>query len=238
MNRRQILQIGGGVAVLGAVGAGAWWLTRPAPQQTARTGDDSRSQAGTSGDRAGESASRGAVLEVGADERILGDADAPVTLIDYSSLTCPHCARFHTEVLPRIKSDWVDSGRARVVYRHFPLDRLALAAALSAECIEQDKAYFAYLDVLFEDQQAWSRAEDPLAELQKRARLAGLSPERFDACVRDQAMADRILERVAAARDTLEVSSTPTFFVDGEKIAGAQDYETFDQALRAAAGEA
>lgn len=214
MNRRQILQIGGGLALVGGLGAAGLLKARPA---LAQDGDP---------------------LAVGEDERILGAPDAPVTLIDYSSLTCPHCASFHNETLPQIKENWVETGRARVVYRHFPLDRLALAAAMSAECLESDRAYFAYLDMLFEQQQAWSRAEDPLAELQKRARLAGLAPERFEECIRDQALADRILERVVAARDGLQVSSTPTFFVDGEKIAGAQPYETFDEALSAAAGDA
>lgn len=214
MNRRQILQLGVGVALFAATGAG-----------------------GLAGPRAAR-AQASDPLAVGADERILGQADAPVTLIDYSSLTCPHCARFHTQTLPQIKRNWVDSGRARVVYRHFPLDRLALIAAMSAECVENDRAYFAYLDTLFARQADWSRAEDPLGELKKLAGLAGLSGARFDECVRDQALADSILERVVVARDELEVSSTPTFFVGEEKIPGAQDYETFDAALSEAEGAA
>ncbi len=176
-------------------------------------------------------------LAVGETERVLGDRDAPATLIDYSSLTCPHCARFHIDILPQIKADWVDSGRAKVVYRHFPLDRLALAAAMSADCLESDKAYFAYLDTLFAQQQSWARAEDPLAALQKLAQLAGLGPDRFNECIRDEALADEILAGVVVARDQLDVSSTPTLFVDDKKITGAADYEVFDAAFREATGE-
>jgi protein-disulfide isomerase len=189
MNRRQILLIGGGVAVLGAAGGAAWFLTRPEPQ-IERLPDPAEPA-----DPPSPTADADDALSVQPGERVLGEMQAPITLIDYSSLTCPHCAAFHTETLPRIKQEWVDTGRVRVVYRHFPLDQLALAAALAAECIEQDKAYFGYLDVLFERQMQWARAEDPLAELRRLAGLAGLSPERFDECVTDQQRADGILRR-------------------------------------------
>ncbi|WP_162906680.1 DsbA family protein [Algihabitans albus] len=214
MNRRQILQLGGGLTVLAGASAGGLIGIRPTRAQETDP------------------------LAIGTDERVLGERDAPATLVDYSSLTCPHCARFHTETLPQIKTEWVDSGRARVVYRHFPLDRLALTAAMAAECIERDQAYFAYLDMLFAEQTAWARAEDPLQELQKRAQLAGLSPDRFNECIQDEAVANRILEAVVVARDQLQVSSTPTLFAGTQKIAGAADYETFDAALREAAGQA
>ena len=214
MNRRQILQLGGGLTVLAGAGAGGLIGIRPTHAQESDP------------------------LAIGADERVLGDRDAPATLIDYSSLTCPHCARFHTQTLPQIKTEWVDNGRARIVYRHFPLDRLALAGAMAAECIERDQAYFAYLDMLFAEQATWARAEDPLQELQERAQLAGLSPERFNECIQDEAVANRILEAVVVARDQLQVNSTPTLFAGTQKIAGAMDYETFDAALREAAGQA
>ena len=214
MNRRQILQLGGGLTVLAGASAGSLIGIRPTRAQEANP------------------------LAIADHERVLGERDAPATLIDYSSLTCPHCARFHMQTLPQIKKEWVDSGRARVVYRHFPLDRLALAGAMAAECIERDRAYFAFLDTLFAEQAAWSRAQDPLGELRKRAQLAGLSPARFDECIQDQAVGDRILQGVVVARDQLQVSSTPTLFVGEQRIAGAMDYEIFDAALREAAGQA
>lgn len=230
MNRRQILQLGGGVVALGAVGAGAWSLTRHEPVPEA--------DAETTGAPATPTVSADDPLAVQPGERILGDPEAPATLIDYSSMTCPHCAQFHTETLPKIKENWIDAGRARLVFRHFPLDKLALAASMSAECLENDRAYFAYLDTLFARQAQWARAEDPLAELKRMAGLAGLPPERFDECVRDQELANKIVASAKVASEELEVSSTPSFFVNGEKISGAQDYEVFDAALSEAEGAA
>ncbi|MEJ2016678.1 MAG: thioredoxin domain-containing protein [Limibacillus sp.] len=81
-------------------------------------------------------------------DRVLGDPEAPVTILEYSSLTCPHCASFHTQTLPQVKEEWIDTGKAKLVYRHFPLDRLALYAAMTASCLPTDRAYFAFLDVL------------------------------------------------------------------------------------------
>jgi protein-disulfide isomerase len=168
------------------------------------------------------------------DDRILGEADAPVTIIEYSSLTCPHCANFHENTLPRVKEDWIATGRARLVYRHYPLDGLALRAAAVANCIEGDR-HFAFLDVLFRGQQAWSGADDPIAALAQLAALAGLDRGRFDACIADQGEMDRILARTQHARDTYDIQSTPTFVVNGRKVRGALGYDEFNKALEAAA---
>ncbi len=168
------------------------------------------------------------------DDRILGEADAPVTIIEFSSLTCPHCANFHENTLPRVKEDWIAKGQARLVYRHYPLDGLALRAAAVANCIEGDR-HFAFLDVLFRGQQAWSGADDPIAALAQLAALAGLDRGRFDACIADQGEMDRILARAQHARDTYDIQSTPTFVVNGRKVEGALGYDEFNRALEAAA---
>ncbi len=153
------------------------------------------------------------------DDRILGPADAPITLIEYSSLTCPHCASFHAEALPQIKKKWIAEGKVRLVYRHFPLGGLALRAAAVANCVE-GPGYFNFLDVLFKSQQRWAKAQDPLKVLRQFARLAGLSAERFDACLNDTAELDRIMERARDGRRSYDVTSTPTLIVNGRKVEG------------------
>ncbi len=170
------------------------------------------------------------------DDRILGEADAPVTIIEYSSLTCPHCANFHENTLPRVKEDWIAKGRARLVYRHYPLDGLALRAAAVANCIEGDR-HFSFLDTLFRGQQVWARANDPVGALAQIAALAGLDRERFDACFADQREMDRILARAQDGQASYEVQSTPTFIINGRKVVGAVGYEEFNKALEEAAAE-
>ena len=165
------------------------------------------------------------------DDRILGAADAPITMIEYSSLTCPHCASFHREALPRIKESWIADGKVRLVYRHFPLDGLGLRAAAVSNCIE-GKRHFAFLDMLFKNQRKWASASDPLKVLGQYAKLAGLSQERFDACVNDRGEMDKIIERAQEGRAAYEVSSTPTLIVNGEKVEGARSFEKFETIFR------
>ena len=172
------------------------------------------------------------------DDRILGSADAPVTIVEYASLTCSHCASFHQQTLPEVKSEWIDTGKARLIYRHYPLDRLALMGAVVADCLPSDKAFFAYIGTLFAEQAAWTRADDPVGALAQRAALAGLSRERFDACVNDQEAVDALLAKVIAARDTLGISATPTLIVNERKVEGAMPYDEFVEVLEEAHGDA
>ena len=165
------------------------------------------------------------------DDRVLGAADAPITMIEYSSLTCPHCAAFHEGALPQIKKQWVAEGKVKLVFRHFPLDGLGLRAAAVANCIDGDR-HFAFLDLLFENQQRWSRSPEPLKVLSQYARLAGLSQERFDACVSDREEMDKILVRAEEGRTNYNVQSTPTLIVNGEKVEGAQPFEKFESIFR------
>lgn len=165
------------------------------------------------------------------DDRILGASEAPITIIEYSSLTCPHCATLHAGALPRIKETWIADGRAKLVFRHFPLDGLALRAAAVANCVEGER-FFGFLDLLFQGQQKWARSPDPLGALGQYARLAGLSQERFDSCVNDKTEMDRILRRAQDGQQTYKVQSTPTLIVNGRKVEGAQSFEAFDAILR------
>lgn len=225
MKRRNIL-IGMGVLAVGAGVGGAYALLQE-PAKTAQTGSVSAQRPHIA---AGN-------MPIFADDRILGAADAPVTIIEYSSLTCPHCASFHRTTLPQVKADWIDTGKARLVYRHYPLDRLALRAAAAANCIEGD-GFFGFIEVLFKNQERWSRDQDPLGALQKLAGLAGLSPEAFNACIADETEITRILEIQTDGRDSYEVASTPSFVVNGQKVIGARSYEEFKQVLTAFAPEA
>lgn len=226
MNRRNIL-IGLGIVGAGAAAGGAWWLRgarNPAPASAA--GDGVLTLAATEG---GE--------PLYEDDRILGSAEAPVTILEYSSLTCPHCANFHKNTLPQVKAEWIDAGRARLVYRHYPLDQLALRAAAVANCMQGD-SFFGFLDVLFQNQEKWSHSDDPMQVLQQYAALAGLGPDEFAACASDQAEMTRILEKQTQGRDRYSIASTPSFVVNGTTVVGAQSYDEFKAALEQAASKA
>ena len=161
-------------------------------------------------------------------EMVLGAADAPITMIEYSSLTCPHCAKFHVETLPAIKTNYIDSGKARLVYRDFPLNKAALQAAALAHCAGPDR-YFQFLDVLFRSQQSWAMTDDPVSALVRIGRMGGLKGDQIEACLNDKALIDRILaSRVEGARD-FDVASTPTFIINGENLVGALPYEQFEE---------
>lgn len=167
------------------------------------------------------------------DDRILGSVEAPITIIEYASMTCPHCANFHINTLPDIKKNWIETGKARLVYRDFPLDGLALRAAALATCIEGDR-YFSFVDTLYRGQQHWARAQDPVAALAQVARLAGIDQATFESCISDTGTLNGILEQQKEAKDAFDISSTPTFVINGRKIEGARTAEQFQKELEAA----
>ena len=174
---------------------------------------------------------RAAEMEIFEDDRILGSAEAPITIIEYSSLTCPHCASFHAGALPQIKKTWIADGRARLVYRHFPLDASALRAAAVANCIEGPR-YFGFLDLLFKSQKRWAKSDDPLKALGQIARLAGLTQEKFEACANDEAEIDRILLQRQDGTQTYDVQSTPTLIVNGQKVDRAPTFEYLEKVFK------
>jgi protein-disulfide isomerase len=166
------------------------------------------------------------------EDHVLGNADAPITIIEYASLTCPHCAHFYEATLPQLKKEWIDTGKAKLVFRHFPFDRAALAAAEVAECGGKEK-FFSFLDVLFRQQVSWAQG-DATANLVRLAKLGGLGEDKVQACLKDEKLANRIVAMRLDGEKELGVNSTPTFFINGKKIVGAEPYETFEQALQAA----
>jgi protein-disulfide isomerase len=162
-------------------------------------------------------------------EHALGNPDAPVTIIEYASLTCPHCASFHNDVLPGLKEKYIAPGKVRLIYRDFPLDQRALQAATLAHCVGPDR-YFGFLDVLFETQKTWAGSEG-LEPLRQLGRLAGLSEEQMDGCLADQELMDSILQQRLTAQNEHEVQSTPSFVIDGETYAGSRDLEGFSEVI-------
>jgi protein-disulfide isomerase len=157
-------------------------------------------------------------------DRILGNADAKVTIVEYSSLTCPHCSSFHRDTLPAIKETYVVPGKVRIIYRDFPFGGLAAAAAMVSRCVPPER-YFGFLDVLFALQANWSTSREPLKELALLARQAGLSQEAFDACLNNRDLLQGIQSRSQAAQREKGIESTPTFFVNDRKIVGAPRLE-------------
>lgn len=168
-------------------------------------------------------------LAVSETDHVLGDANAKVTIFEYASLTCPHCAGFHTTVLPELKKQYIDTGKVKLVFRDFPLDQIALRAALLAECVPAER-YFAMIDMLFQTQAQWMQARDPVDALSKAGRLVGIDDVKFRACQDDKdALAAVIGERQAA--EALGVSSTPTLVINGELYPGVRPMADYQKLL-------
>jgi protein-disulfide isomerase len=167
-------------------------------------------------------------------DMVMGAPNAPVTIIEYASLTCPHCARFHSETLPKLKSEYIDTGRVKYVFRDYPLDRLALSAAMLAHCAGPER-YFTFLDVFFQQQPNWTRGNDPeamLASLKRLARLGGMSDTQIDVCLANKQIQDAILATSVAGQNQFQVRSTPTLIINGERHAGALSFEELDKVLK------
>jgi protein-disulfide isomerase len=178
----------------------------------------------------------GKELAVQPSDRVLGKADAPITIIEYASLTCPHCAHFDVEVLPKLKEKWIDSGKAKLVLRDFPLDEPALRAAMVARCAPPDR-FYPLVDTFFGQQEQWVTARDYRAALEKLAKLGGISNKEFAACISDKRLEDQVAQSRLTAAQQLGVEATPTFFINGKKFDGAPTVEAFDQALSGAAAK-
>lgn len=152
-------------------------------------------------------------------DQSLGDPDAPVTVIEYASMTCSHCRAFEQTVFDRFIADYVDSGRVRFIFREFPLDPVATAAAALARCAPGDNGFFGMVDLLFETQPTWINADDRAAALLTLATQAGFTQESFEACLANQDILDGIAWNYERGTE-LGVNATPTFFVNGEKHTG------------------
>ena len=157
----------------------------------------------------------------------VGPANAKVTVVEYSSLTCPHCAHFAQQVFPAFKAKYIDTGKVRFITREFPLDNMAAGASMLARCVDPDKA-FAFIDNLFQTQDAWAHGEgNAVTRLFEAAKPAGFTKESFDKCLTDQALLDKINNGRTRAGDKFQINSTPTFFVNGKRLTGVNQVDDF-----------
>ena len=163
----------------------------------------------------------------------IGPKDAPVTITEYASMTCPHCAAFNEKVFPQIKSEYIDSNKIRYVFREFPLDIKAAAGSMLARCIARDDSgkYFAVVDMLFRQQNDWV-LKNTTETLMRIGKQAGLSQQAVEDCLKDQALLDKIVADQKYASEVLKVDSTPTFFINGDKIKGDTSFDVFDKRIK------
>src|SRR6185312_6222141 len=166
-------------------------------------------------------------------DHVLGKADAPVTIIEYASLTCPHCAAFDRDTLPKIKENWIDTGKAKLVFRIFPLNKVDVRAAVVANCVPPER-FFTFIDELYRSQDTWMRAADPEKAVANIGRLAGAGGDKIGACLADKGMENEVIKLGYAAPQNYGVESTPTFFINGTKLVGEASYADFEKALIAA----
>ena len=162
----------------------------------------------------------------------IGSAKAPVTITEYSSMSCPHCAAFGENVFPMLRSKYIDTGKVRFVFREFPLDIKAAAASMLARCIAKDDAekYLGAVAVLFKQQdRLMDQTKDTLKLVGK---LNGMSEEEVETCEKDQTLLDKLAADQRYALDVLKVDSTPTFFVNGERVKGAMSFEELEARLK------
>jgi protein-disulfide isomerase len=177
-----------------------------------------------------------AVPDVKEDDKILGKADAPVTIVEYFSLGCIHCKNFHETILPKLKTDYIDTGKVRLVFRDFPLDGISFGAALVTRCAN-DLAYFAMVDTLFKQQETW-HVDNGMGQLANIVKGAGMDQAALDACLKNQANKDKIVALQKEGSDTLKINSTPTFFINDRVLAGVSEYEAFKATIDGALARA
>lgn len=163
-------------------------------------------------------------------ELIAGNPKAKVTVVEFASLTCPHCARFQMEVFPLIKKNYIDTGKIRYVFKDYPLDELAMAGAVLARCAPADRG-LKLIDLMFKNQLEWARAEKPIVPLKGYALLTGMSGADVDACLQNKDLLQAIKDEQNKATTLYQVEATPTFYVGDEKVAGERTYDDFAKSI-------
>ena len=163
-------------------------------------------------------------------DRALGAEKASVTVVEYASMTCSHCAKFHTTVYPDFKKKYIDTGKVRFILREFPLDPIAAGAFSLARCLPEDK-YYPMVEVLFEQQKNWAFVPDPPKALLSIAKQAGFTEQSFEACLTDQKLSQAIEESARRANEKFGVSGTPTFFINGQMLRGEATLEALSKVI-------
>jgi len=211
--RRHFLIGAAAVAVVAAGGAGYYLWSRP---------NTAVAQTST-----GEVPLAELMLPGPLGDEVQGAADAPVTIVEYASMTCPHCSHFHKTVYPELKKKYIDTGKVRFIFREFPLDPLAAAASMLARCAGKDK-YFPLIEAFFEAQNDWV-VQKPLQPMFAIAKQAGFTQQTFDECLANQQMLNGIEESRTRAASKLNVNSTPTFFINGKIFRGTLTVDELDK---------
>lgn len=170
------------------------------------------------------------ILKLTDKDYVLGSADAPVTIIEYSSMSCPHCAAFHTGLFQEIKRKYIETGVVKFANRHYPLNEPALRAGMLTLCAGQERG-ITFTDVLFQMQEKWAYSADFLANLKKIAAVGGIDAKAFDACMNNKDIETKLLETRKQAAEVLKVQATPTFYVNGEELKADLSIEKFDKAI-------
>ncbi len=161
----------------------------------------------------------------------LGPADAKCTIIEYASMTCPHCAKFHKETWPELRKRYIDTGKVRFTLREFPLDPLATAAFMLARC-EGDKMYYPVTDLLFDQQQGWAFTQKPVDNLEQMLKQAGYTKDKFEACLKNEKIYAGINAVKQRGMDVFKVDSTPTFFINGTRYTGEQTIDAMEKVIK------
>ncbi|WP_169544567.1 DsbA family protein [Sneathiella aquimaris] len=179
---------------------------------------------GAAGSLLSPATAQAGVMDILENDNILGDPKAPISIVEYASLTCSHCANFHTNAFKNIQEDYIDTGKAFLIYRDFPLDRFAFQASVLAHAAGKDR-FFAVLKILFEKQAEWTTAPDITAALTKIGNMVGVSKATYEKNLADEKLGESILTDRMVGANEYGVNSTPTLFINGEKYEGSREYE-------------
>jgi protein-disulfide isomerase len=163
------------------------------------------------------------------DDIAMGSETAPVTIIEYASMTCPHCAAFEVQVFPKLKEKYIDTGKVRFILREFPLDGLAAAAFMLARCAGPDK-YYPLVETLFAQQPKWA-VRNPIEPLMAIAKQAGFTQQSFEACINNKDALAKVQQVRDRAANQFKVKATPTFFINGERHEGGMSIEDLDKMI-------
>ncbi len=164
------------------------------------------------------------------DEYVLGDQKAKVIFIEYSSLSCPTCAAFHNTIYHEIKKRYIDQGKMKYIYRNYPLDEVAIKAAVLPICGDKEK-YFLFIQALFATQNSWATTSSYISILEDISVLGGLSKNQFMKCLQDKNIENQILQSRLIGHNILQINSTPTLIINGEKITGVPNKEALFQII-------
>lgn len=223
------------VVAIAVIAAGGWYfwqqnnMDTPAPQSSSTASTASPSTAPSSSSKPPTAANE--KMKITAADKKLGSPNAPVTIVEYASMTCPHCAAFHAGTYPELKKKYIDTGKVMLVFRDFPFDQLAFQASVLAHC-SGDDAYFTVTGIMFKQQGKWSQAKDPKEAIIKIGQSLGISRKKYESCLADEKLGESILTDRLIGQNDFKVNSTPTLFINGKMAAGNQSFEALEKLIK------